>query len=70
MAETHTRPTLRVVVTGDSQAGKTSLVRRYVNNYFPKKRVAATRVGTHTNAAPKTPPSRRDQFVKGPRTKS
>jgi len=31
------RPTIRVVVTGEGQSGKTSLIRRYVNNYFPKK---------------------------------
>jgi len=35
--EASQRPTLRVVVTGDAGAGKTALIRRYVNNYFPRK---------------------------------
>lgn len=30
------RPTVSIVVTGDVGAGKTCLIRRYVNNYFPK----------------------------------
>ena len=30
------RPTVSIVVTGDVGSGKTCLVRRYVNNYFPK----------------------------------
>ena len=55
------RPTVSIVVTGDVGSGKTCLIRRYVNNYFPKGSQKSTsskkRLGLeHSLKVPPPPP--------------